>query len=161
MLTQGRVRELFVYDREAGKLYWRPRKGVAAGREAGTLSRRDGYKRVGIDFRDYLVHRVIWLYETGTLPDVLDHINMDKTDNRIENLREATKSTNGFNRVRSKRNNSGYKGVCYDKRNGNYLAKICVNYKQINLGRFSNAKDAHEVYAAAAAALHGDFARVA
>jgi hypothetical protein len=161
-LTQERVKQLFTYDRATGNLYWKPRRGVAAGREAGCVSMRDGYRRVGIDFTDHLVHRIVWLCETGEFPpEVLDHINMDKLDNRIENLRLATKSQNGFNRLRSKRNNSGYKGVCYDKSRGDYLAKICVNYKQINIGRFANPEDAHAAYTAAAEKLHGKFARAA
>ena len=160
MLTQDRVRQLFVYDQATGKLYWKPRKGVAAGREAGCVSKKDGYRRVGIDFTGYLVHRIVWLYEIGEMPPgLLDHVNMDRLDNRFENLRLATKSQNGFNRLRSKRNNSGFKGVCYDKSKGNYLAKICVNYKQINIGRFSNPEDAHAAYAAATERLHGNFAR--
>jgi hypothetical protein len=160
MLTQDRVRQLFTYDRATGKLYWKPRKGVAAGREAGCVSKVDGYRRVGIDFTSHLVHRVVWLYETGEMPSaVLDHINMDRLDNRIDNLREATKSQNGFNRRQSKRNNTGFKGVCYDKVKGNYVAKICVDYKQINIGRFANPEDAHAAYTAAAERLHGSFAR--
>jgi hypothetical protein len=162
MLTQERVRALFTYDRATGKLYWKSRRGVAAGREAGCVSRRDGYRRVGIDFTDHLVHRIVWLHEMGEMPPgVLDHINMDRLDNRIENLRAATKSQNGFNRRQSKRNNTGFKGVCYDKARGNYVAKICVNYEQMNLGRFSSPEEAHAAYAAAAARLHGNFARSA
>lgn len=161
MLTQQRVQELLVYDRDTGKLFWRKRKGVREGREAGCVSDRDGYRRICIDFVDYLAHRVIWLCETGEAPpEHIDHVNMARDDNRFANLRPATKSENGFNRRKPKNNSTGFKGVCFDKARGNYLAKICVNYEQINIGRFNSAEAAHAAYAEAAGRLHGDYARV-
>jgi hypothetical protein len=161
MLTQARVQELFRYDPETGKLFWRKRKGVKAGREAGTLT-DTGYLKVCVDFVDYKVHRIIWLYCTGAFPeDFLDHINLNKADNRIENLRPATKSENGRNRPKQRDNVSGFKGVAWDSGRQKWIASIKLHGKFHFLGRYDDAAEAHEVYKDAARRLHGEFARAA
>lgn len=102
-----------------------------------------------------------FLYVHGWLPEEVDHINNNgpKDDNRICNLREATKSKNQFNRGRTKNNTSGFKGVQFKKDIGKYRARIKNNLKDIHLGYFSTPEEAYEAYKEAALRLHGEYAR--
>jgi hypothetical protein len=89
----------------------------------------------------------------------IDHINGDRLDNRICNLRVASHAENQRNSRRPTANTSGIKGVSWDKRESKWQANIRVNNKMINLGRFNNKEDAAAVYRAAALRYHGDFAK--
>lgn len=105
-------------------------------------------------------HRLAWLYIYGTYPDHdIDHINGVRHDNRISNLRQATRKQNTRYAGISRRNSSGYKGVTWCKERRCYSAAIAVNRKRINLGRFSDPKEAALAYDEAAVRLHGDFAK--
>ena len=108
----------------------------------------------------FLIHRVIFLWHYGFAPTYIDHIDMDKLNNKIENLRPATKSQNGFNRCKPVHNKSGYKGVSWNKERQKWDAEITFNKQRIRLGRFSDVKRAAQAYAEAAARYHGEFARV-
>ena len=90
-----------------------------------------------------IMHRYI-LMATGE--SEIDHINGDSLDNRECNLRFATRSLNMHNRGPQKNNTTGYKGVCFDKNRGKYMASISVNRKQYNLGRFDTAEEAAAAY---------------
>jgi hypothetical protein len=157
-ITITYLQELFTYD--DGKLFWKiKRKGSnGVGTRVGTQS-PDGYRYVGIDRNRFLEHRIIWLMLHGWLPQEVDHINMVKNDNRIENLRAATSSLNHCNKTKHPRNTSGFKGVSYFKRDGNWAAHICFNRKQKNLGLFATPELAHDAYKKAAIELHGEFAK--
>jgi hypothetical protein len=96
---------------------------------------------------------------TGTWPKLLDHIDGNGINNRLENLREATSSQNAHNMRKSRRNTSGFKGVSKHKATGSWQANIALNGKQRFLGLFDTAKAASEAYDAAAEKLHGEFAR--
>ena len=153
------ARKHMCYEPETGLLFWVKRKGVTAGREAGTLG-PDGYKRVGIGGKCFLVHRLIWaMHYEGDVPDYLDHINGVKDDNRLENLRPATKGQNGMNRPKQRNNASGFKGVCFDTAKGRWLATIKKDGVQYRLGHHRTAEAAHAAYVKAAGDLHGQFAR--
>lgn len=159
MIDVAAARRHFRYDPATGLLFWVSRIGVTAGREAGTPG-PDGYKRVGFQRRGHLVHRLIWaMHNDGDVPEYLDHINGVKDDNRLENLRPATKSENGMNRTKQRNNATGYKGVCFDTSKGRFLATIKRRGEQHRLGHHKTAEAAHAAYVKAAEDLHGQFAR--
>jgi hypothetical protein len=158
--------ELYVLAHELleykeGKLLWKiSRRGATKGKRVGTQM-TTGYRVVTIKWICYCEHRIVFLMHHGYLPTVVDHINRDPSDNRIENLRAADWSSNQHNRAISKKNTSGFKGVTWDKSRGLYMAAI--RYKGGNkngktLGRFKTAEEAHEAYKAAALKYHGEFA---
>lgn len=162
-LTAETLRELLDYDPKTGMLAWRvARSGTnGIGSIAGCVN-ENGYRRICIHGRRFLAHRLAWLYVHGVWPaNEIDHINGVRRDNRLANLREATRSENKRNEGANTRNTSGFKGVCWNKRERKWTAEIVVNGKRSFLGLFSTPKAAHVAYCAAAKRLHGKFARVA
>lgn len=158
-----RVRELLDYDPQIGIFRWRnPQSNrVREGTIAGKVGNR-GYWRIGIDGRRCLAHRLAWAWFHGYDPqEDVDHINGVRDDNRIANLRIATRSQNLWNSRRHFDNSSGFKGVSFDKNRRQWQAHICVAGKVIHLGRFSTPEEAHAAYLAAALKYFGDFARAA
>ena len=107
-------------------------------------------------------HRIVWEMHHGPIPKgmVIDHINMKPWDNRLENLRLATKSQNGMNRGPDRRSWHGLKGVSQDKRDGAWQAEIRIDGKKISLGRHLTKGLAAVAYAKGAMRYHGKFARV-
>ena len=134
------------YDSKKGKLYWKISRGLAKkGDEVGYV-RKEGYRCIVFRCKPYRVHRIIWLLEKGYIPKKqLDHINHDKDDNRIENLREVTHQENGKNQKLSIRNRSGFNGVSFDTTNKRWVASIGHNNKVLFLGRFDTIKEAVDV----------------
>lgn len=90
----------------------------------------------------------------------VDHINLNKLDNRKANLRLANHSENGMNKNLQRNNTSGFKGVHFDKSRGNYQSYIMVNQKKIHGGRFNSKLDAAKRYNELAIKYHGKFARL-
>jgi len=126
-LTQERVKELFDY--RDGELIWNIRGGVAG------YSNGNGYLRIEVDGKKHYVHRVIWLWNNGYLPEKgIDHINRNRADNRIENLREVGQTCNIRNTDNRKTNTSGVKGVYWGAENGKWRAQIMVAGKVHCLG---------------------------
>jgi hypothetical protein len=155
------VAEFFHY--QDGKLFWRVSRGAArAGDEAGCL-KSDGYIHIKINGESYVAHRIIWVLHYGEIPSGLqiDHINGDRADNRIENLRLATHTENSRNQKINKDNSCGLKGVSFNKSREKYSSQIQVNGKQKFLGYFTCPEDAHRAYIVAANQYFGNFARVA
>lgn len=109
-----------------------------------------------IDGGRYPTHRLVWLYHHGVMPSGhIDHINGDPDDNRIENLRDVSVMVNRQNIKRAyKSKRRGLLGAHFNKASGKWAAAICVNYKQIHLGFFATAEDAHAAYLAAKRRLH-------
>ena len=141
-LTQARLKEILKYDTSTG-IFTRIHgsKGYKAGIRAGT--KINGYISCSVDKSNYQAHRLAWLYVYGEFPDTyLDHINGDRGDNRISNLRTVTMQGNNKNLGRQKRNVSGTTGVTWDKSRKSWTAHIVVDYKTINLGRFKDLTDA-------------------
>lgn len=137
-----RCREIFDYI--DGKLYWKIKTGYKPiiGKPAGYLNTL-GYIEIGADGERHLAHRLVWLWHHGYLPEnYLDHINRDRADNRIENLREVSQSCNIRNSNLSKASTSGFTGVSYDVDRGKWGAHIKVNYKKIHLGRYNTIEEA-------------------
>ena len=158
-LTQDLLKSLLHYDRDTGVFTWT--KTAKAGRVAGT-SHNEGYWHVTIRQRQFLAHRLAWLYVYGVWPtNDVDHMNGKRNDNRIANLREATRSENLRNTGKRQSNKSGFKGVSFCRETGRWSAIISVDYKSIRLGRFATPEEAHAAYVAAAERLHGEFARAA
>lgn len=143
-LAQDLVRELFDYNEATGELIWKVSTAIRIkiGDVAGSLNKISGYYQVMINNKNYRLHRIIWLWQYGYTPTTLDHIDRDRTNNKIENLREVTVSENNQNKSLSSNNTSGYKGVNWDKREGKWRAKIQLNNKMKHLGYFDNLQDA-------------------
>lgn len=149
-----RVRELFSYDPETGSITWAKRRfGVKFGSEAGT--EHNGYKRVKVDSKLILAHRLAWAIHYGEWPhEELDHINRNRSDNRIRNLRKASRSDNMVNRAYPK-GRSGVTGVSHHKLG--WQAAIRVNGKSVYLGVFKTIEEAAAVRAEAEKSEYGQF----
>lgn len=125
------------------------------------ISNKDGYVRgklrgVPRKERSVYLHRLV----IGAKKcQIVDHINGNKLDNRLENLRFCTQSQNLMNRDTSSKNTSGYRGVSWDKKNNKWYATITINSKQLNLGRFVDKEVAKKVYDEAARNAFGEFVR--
>ena len=147
MLTYEQARALFVYDPITGVLTNRIDRCATSrmGDVAGTLE-KNGRRRVNVDHTIYLVHRVIWLYMTGTWPkNVIDHIDGDPTNNVWGNLRDVPMSVNMQNQKRHHRSNKvGLIGV--DAHNGRWRAQIVIDYTKKHLGMFDTPEEAHQAY---------------
>jgi hypothetical protein len=165
-LTADYVRSILDYDPETGIFRWKPRSDVPPewnARRAGAVAGGrmvHGYWFIGIHDIRYLSHRLAWLYVTGEWPaDQLDHINMNREDNRFANLRQATNSQNTMNRVKQSNNSSGFKGVKFHKRSGLWHAQIAVDGKVHSLRYHKTPEEAAEAYKRAAQKFHGKFSR--
>lgn len=153
MLTQARLKELFSYDPETGVfLRIKPRKDK--GHAVGSVTHY-GYLSVMIDYKAYKVHRLAWLWEHGDFPiSCIDHIDGDRLNNRIANLRQATHKQNNQNRRYAiDRSSTGTLGV-YKGYNGGFKTQISVDGKQIHLGRFKTLEAASEAYKTAKRQYH-------
>lgn len=146
-LSHERVRELLDYDPETGVFV---RKST--GRTTGSFNRA-GYVNIVIDKKWIYAHRLAWFYLHGDCPEFVDHINGNKSDNRICNLRPATKSQNGANSV-VVRAKSGHRGVFYQSNTKKWRVKIANR----NLGYFSSKEEASEAYKTAAIEMYGQYA---
>lgn len=143
-ISVERVRELLHYCPITGEFLWKSYRNPQAieGQRAGHISNTGGYLVIGIDNKVMQAHRLAWLHYFGAWPtEQIDHINHNKLDNRISNLREVSQRQNLHNKSKSKANSSGNTGV-YKTNTGKWIARICVNRQQINLGTFSNFNDA-------------------
>jgi HNH endonuclease len=163
------LRQLLRYEPDTGKLFWLPRtpdqfepgyrhpewncrhwNSKYAGKEAFTASRPGG-----VNFR---AHRVIWAIVYGVDPcDIIDHINGDPSDNRIENLRTATPRQNSQNRTKI-RGSSKYLGVCYLASEGRWLMQMKTEAGRKVSRRFDVEIEAARYYDKIAAEHHGAFA---
>jgi len=142
MITQKRANELLRYDPDSGYLFWRaiPRRGIRGGNRAGGISH--GYITVGIGGRRYPTHRIIWLMHYGRFPEQIDHIDHDRSNNKLENLRSVTNAENQRNRTISRKNTSGITGVYWHKLAAKWVAQIAFKGKVIYLGIFTDIGDA-------------------
>lgn len=154
------ARDLLEYDPETGRLWWKEyRNGnCLAGAEAGWTEK--GRRRVEIDHKVYLVHRVAYFLHTGEQPpQFLDHRDGDAMNNRFANLRPATRRQNNRNKGKYANNTSGHKGVVYRPEQRKYCARIGYNGRKKHLGVFDTVDEAVAAYQSAAKALYGEFLR--
>lgn len=150
-ITAEIVRGLLQYDPETGVFVWRvdrqanKLKGKVAGRMIGP------YWSLNLFNRNHSAHRVAWLYVHGEWPKhQIDHINGDKTDNRIANLRDVTKSLNMHNIAAPRRDSaSGLRGVGWHRSSQKWRAQLSVNGRRVHLGNFSTKEEAYEAYISA------------
>jgi len=121
----------------------RAANSVRVGDRAGSYDVK-GYKTVRVFGKQYKAHRVIFLMFNWVLPEFIDHKDNDKSNNKIDNLRERTKSQNSLNTQKRSTNKSGVKGVCKHKPSGKWRAYTMLNYKQKHLGLFDDIFDAEK-----------------
>lgn len=143
-----------------GNLYWKKKMStrLLAGTKVGCQD-TNGRLRFNHKKKNYSVHRVIYLMHHNTLPAVLDHIDGNCLNNRIENLREASQMQNMWNQKISKNNKSGVKGVCWNAHIKKWQAQCMVNGKRHNIGFFNDLNDAKSRLEQFRLTNHGKFAR--
>jgi hypothetical protein len=140
MTTQDRLKELFDYDPATGK--FTRVVSVRGARKTVGAARPDGYLTMCVDSKGYLYHRLVWLWCTGVEPPVqIDHVNGDRSDNRISNLRLATHKQNQENKHRV-RTRTGFRGVTLDVRTGRFIARIGVSRRTFHIGVFDTVEEA-------------------
>lgn len=169
------MRQVLGYNSETGELVWKPRpvemfasewawkvfRKTREGCLAFTSKNGAGYLHGSVMGHHVQAHRVAWVIYFGRWPaGQIDHINNDRSDNRLSNLREATNSQNHMNKPKTAANTSGYKGVSRTKCGKRWRARIKVMGKMKQVGEFSCIEEAASAYAEAAARLHGEFARL-
>jgi hypothetical protein len=148
ILSQFRVKELLLYDADTGYFTWRINVGNRKSNSvAGSLCKK-GYLDISVDGKNYRAHRLAWLYINGHFPiGVIDHINGNKADNRLVNLRDVTNAKNllSFRKV-SSNNTSGFLGV--SKNHAGWRAEINTHLQKINLGTYQTKEEASVAYVA-------------
>lgn len=155
ILTQQELKKNLKYDIETGIFtrYIASRKCFS---EAGSLKK--GYIYICVLSKVYAAHRLAWLYVNGEFPtSEIDHINRDKSDNRICNLREASHSDNSLNVGLSRCNTSGYKGVWFRKDCRKWVAESTANGKKVKIGIFNTIDEANVARIGFAKTNHGEF----
>jgi hypothetical protein len=146
-VTAEELRSRLEYNPETGLLYWK-KGSPRAGKEAFTTVNTRGYKATTFRPRNgpattLSAHRAAWAIHYGEFPSgIIDHINGDKTDNRIKNLRDVTNAENARNSALGRKNKSGVLGVFVHKQTGKWCAQISAFGKHVGLGLFSSQSDA-------------------
>lgn len=153
------IKDFLSYDQFSGEFRWVARRGnIQAGTLAGCVTKK-GYVVIKFN-RLHYAHRLAWLFVYGRMPKMLDHINGNRADNRIANLRLANHQQNMANsRRRRSGSKSGFRGVEIRSGIKRYRAYICIDYKKVRLGDFVSADDAARAYDTAALRHFGKFAR--
>lgn len=172
------LRQLLDYNPETGILTWKARDETIcpddrvrksfntqfAGKIAGSVRSSDRlhYYEIQISpFGKFFSHRIAWKMHYGEEPpEIMDHVDGNGLNNKINNIRCATKFQNGWNAQKSSRNKSGYKGVSFNTEKNKWRAAIHVNNKTRLIGYFSTPEEAGEAYKKEAAILHGEFLRL-
>ena len=159
MITQEELKELLNYDQDTGIFTWKvsPARQVSSGDIAGT-KRKDGYIQIKVDNELILSHRLAWIYMYGYLPKYIDHINGQRDDNRITNIREVSNQQNSLNSKISKNNTSGIKGVYWDKSRNKWAVRLFVNGKCKFFKRFDDMDLAKLVIEEVRNKYHGKYA---
>lgn len=157
MITKELLAEFF--EHRDGKLYWKkvshPNKSYLIGSEVGSIH-KTGYRHVTWNNKIHKVHRLIFLLEHGYLPNEIDHINGDRLDNRIENLRDVTRSQNQFNK-KQQANNSGHRNVSWHTKTKKWVVRITANCKTRCIGYFDDLELAALVAQEARQKMFGDY----
>lgn len=162
MISIEKLRHHYSYDPETGAFtrLITFKGGKPSGIVQGHIDTQ-GYLRIGIKGKSYKAHRLAWFFVHGVWPSgQIDHIDRNKLNNRISNLRDVTQSYNQHNRVEARRDNvAGLLGVRFNKKDGKYHARITANRKHLFLGQFDDPQEASAAYFAAKEELHPGFLR--
>jgi hypothetical protein len=158
-MTQDEIKQVFTY--KDGVLYWNCRPGNnqdKVGKPAGSFNKTLNRVKIQYKGKIYGAHQLIFFMFHGYMPRVIDHIDRDTRNNRIENLREATFSGNAQNARVRKDNKSGVKNVCWHKRLGKWKVSVSKNSKIQHFGYYDDLELAELVALEARDKLHGKFA---
>ena len=156
-----RCLNLIDYNPLTGEMTWKEGgRGIKKGAKVGSI-KSDGYIGIGTSinkkFKLLKAHRVAWFIFYKELPNVIDHINGDRADNRIINLRSCTQQENLRNQKKRKGFTSKHKGVSWNKNMNRWQSKICINYNNIHLGYFDTEIEARDVYEEKAKEIFKEF----
>jgi len=158
---RNRVLDLLNYDPETGVFTWKvSTRNRVAGSIAGYLNKH-GYIRIDIDGKYYQAPSLVWLIVTGSNPIAeIDHIDNDKVNNKLSNLREASRSQNEINIGVKHNNKSGYLGVSWVDRKSKWLAQVTRDKVRYHVGWFDDPREAAIARDKAAIRLHGEYSRL-
>lgn len=154
------LKQILNYDKESGIFTWKVdiSRKVKCGDIAGSLHEATGYVIITYKNNKIRAHRLAWAFVNGKWPEKqIDHKNNDRSDNRYENLREATIQQNMFNRIIPSNNTSGIKGVYFIPKSNKWGASVWYNYQRFYLGSFDEIEEARQVVTEKRKELHGDF----
>lgn len=157
ILSKEYLCNLFEYSN--GSLYRKVRTAncVYEGDKAG-FKRNDGYRQIKVDQKPYLEHQIVFIMHYGYKPNIIDHINGNKSDNRIENLREVSFNQNAHNVKRKSNNTTGIKNVSYSKRHKSWIVRVQANKIRKLIGIFDNLELAELVSIEARNKYHKEYA---
>lgn len=156
MITQEKLKELVEY--KDGHLFVKTRWTYHVKEGAALGTKTKGYIQIRIQNKRYFEHRLVFIYHHGYCPEYIDHIDGDKSNNRIENLRPATLTQNNYNVKTPKSNKSGVKNVHWNKKNNNWNVTLSANNKSMYFGSFDDLELAALVAEEARNLHHGEFA---
>jgi hypothetical protein len=146
------------FDYVDGNLYYKKSKSkIRIGQKAGWLS-TTGYCRIKIQHIDYAAHRVIFMWHHGYLPEIIDHIDGNPANNKIENLRPTNQSWNAIYSKKRSNNTSGYKNISWHSQSKKWWVRVYINGKRKSLGLHKDLQNAVKVAKEARIANHGEFA---
>jgi hypothetical protein len=159
ILPQEELHRLFDY--KDGNLYWKikPANRTNIGDVVGCIDKHNLYIRSRYKEKCYLVHRLIFAWHYGYYPKMIDHIDGNRSNNKIENLRAAENSSNQWNQKLHSKNTSGYKNVVYNKFKKVWVCRFKVNGKHIMKGYFKTPEEANELAIKLRKDFHGEFAK--
>lgn len=146
-LSYAVASEMIEYDYENNSLIWKIKRAnyKKKGDVAGSFCKKTGYVKVALNNKTYLAHRLIWFLHYKNWPkNQIDHINGNRTDNKIENLREVTARQNSQNQVKHRKGK--LVGANYFKSRNKWASEIVIKRKRKFLGYFSTEEDAHNAY---------------
>ena len=157
-LPEAELLQVLHYDAASGRFAWAVNRcgGAKSGDAAGTV-KQGGYIQIQANGKLYYAHRLAWLFAHGCWPaGHIDHIDGNPSNNAIANLRDVSAEVNQQNQRRAHRSNrsSGMQGVSFDARTGRWLAKISLQNRTKNLGRYSTPELAHQAYVSAKRSMH-------
>lgn len=141
------ISQLLAYCPGTGEFRWRVDKGrVKAGDVAGSVDSSTGYLQIRANYKLFLGHRLAWFMIHGEMPSgVIDHINRNRSDNRITNLRDTSQRKNQWNRNLNKNNTSGVSGVYWSRNCKKWHARLEDMGRKVDLGMYSELSDAEAV----------------